>query len=61
MRREFIVSWIAMSVGAIAFAEAPKVDERHAEFTLANISDGKPATLADFRGKKVLLIQFTSW
>lgn len=61
MRREFIVSWIALSVGAIAFAEAPKVGERHADFTLANIADGKPVSLADFRGKKVLLIQFASW
>ncbi len=44
-----------------ARAAAPKVGERHADFTLANIADGKPVSLSDFRGKKVLLIQFASW
>lgn len=42
-------------------AASPKVGERHADFTLATISDGKPVSLADFRGKKILLIQFASW
>jgi peroxiredoxin len=44
-----------------ASAAAPKVGERHADFTLPNIADGKPVSLSDFRGKKVLLIQFASW
>lgn len=42
-------------------AAAPKVGERHADFKLANIADGKPVSLSDFRGKKVLLIHFASW
>ena len=39
----------------------PKVGERHVDFTLPNIDDGKPISLSQFRGKKVLLIQFASW
>jgi hypothetical protein len=40
---------------------APKVGQRHADFTLADVATGKPVSLSDFRGKKVLLIQFASW
>jgi hypothetical protein len=40
---------------------APKVGQRHADFTLADIATGNPVSLSDFRGKKVLLIQFASW
>ena len=65
MWRSVIGSLIAVSFGAalesVALADSPKVGERAAEFTLANIADGKPVSLADFRGKKVLLIQFASW
>jgi AhpC/TSA family len=39
----------------------PKVGERHPDFTLPDIQTGKPVSLTDFRGKKVLLIQFASW
>jgi hypothetical protein len=49
------------AAGTPASAAPPKAGERHADFTLANIADGKPASLSDFRGKKVLLIQFASW
>jgi peroxiredoxin len=44
-----------------AGADAPKVGERHPDFTLPSIATGKPLSLSDFRGKKVLLIQFASW
>lgn len=44
-----------------ASAAPPKVGERHPYFTLPGITDGKPVALSDFRGKKVLLIQFASW
>ena len=44
-----------------AAAVPPRVGERHPDFTLPSIADGTPAALADFRGKKVLLIQFASW
>ena len=40
---------------------APAVGARHPDFTLPNIADGKPVSLSDYRGKKVLLIQFASW
>jgi peroxiredoxin len=35
--------------------------EPHPEFTLPDIATGKPVSLSDYRGKKVLLIQFASW
>lgn len=40
---------------------SPVVGQSHPDFTLPNIRDGKPVSLSDFRGKKVLLIQFASW
>ena len=46
---------------APALGYEPKVGERHADFTLPDIRTGKPVSLSDFRGKKVLLIQFASW
>jgi hypothetical protein len=44
-----------------AASYAPKVGERHYDFTLPTIGDRTPVSLSDFRGKKVLLIQFASW
>jgi peroxiredoxin len=35
--------------------------EGHPEFTLPDIHTGKPVSLSDYRGKKVLLVQFASW
>jgi len=46
---------------AAAAPYAPKVGERHPDFTLPTIGDRAPVSLSDFRGKKVLLIQFASW
>ncbi len=40
---------------------APTVGGRHPDFTLADIATGKPVSLSDLQGKKVLLIQFASW
>jgi hypothetical protein len=37
------------------------VGDRHPDFTLPTITDGRPISLSDYRGKKVLLIQFASW
>ena len=51
----------AVGSGTPASAAPPNVGERHPDFTLPGITDGKPVTLSDFRGKKVLLIQFASW
>ena len=46
---------------ASAAPYAPKVGERHPDFTLPTIGDRTPVSLSNFRGKKVLLIQFASW
>ncbi len=47
--------------GASARPYAPKVGQRHPDFTLPRIDDRGPVSLSDFRGKRVLLIQFASW
>ncbi len=47
--------------GALASPYAPKVGERHPDFTLPTIDNRTPTALSSFRGKKVLLIQFASW
>jgi peroxiredoxin len=39
----------------------PRVGQRHADFTLSNVATGKPVSLSDFRGKKLLLVHFSSW
>lgn len=46
---------------ANAVSAAPRVGERYADFTLADIATGEAVSLSDFRGKRVLLIQFASW
>ena len=61
--------WTLMTLGSLATFTPevsagrynPKVGQRHPDFTLPTISDGKPVSLSQFRGKKVLLIQFASW
>jgi hypothetical protein len=49
------------SARAPAASYAPKVGQRHPDFTLPRIGDRAPVSLSDFRGRKVLLIQFASW
>ena len=58
-----LVASAILAVTAPAFADpyAPKVGQRHPDFTLPDIRTGKPVTLSDFRGKKVLLVHFASW
>ncbi len=55
----FVVA--ACTFSTPANAAPPAVGERHPDFTLADIADGKPKSLSDYRGKKLLLIQFASW
>jgi hypothetical protein len=61
----FAVADFGMILGstghASAVSYAPKVGEKHPDFTLPRIDDGAPVSLSSFRGKKVLLIQFASW
>ena len=52
---------LASTSFASAASYAPKVGERHPDFTLPTIGDRTPVSLSNFRGKKVLLIQFASW
>jgi hypothetical protein len=66
MRRQALaLAACGILVGASAVAPAasyaPKVGERHPDFTLPTIGDRTPVSLSNFRGKKVLLIQFASW
>jgi hypothetical protein len=53
--------FLAAVMPAQAAPYAPKVGQRHPDFTLPNIATGKPVALSDFRGKKVLLVHFASW
>jgi hypothetical protein len=52
---------LATAALAPAAGYRPAVGTRHPDFTLPSLETGKPVSLADFRGKKVLLVQFASW
>jgi len=54
-------AFLTTTTPASADPYAPKVGQRHPDFTLPDIRTGKPVSLSEFRGKKVLLIQFASW
>jgi hypothetical protein len=55
-----LLGW-ALAAPVRAQDYAPKVGEPQPAFTLPDIQTGKPVALTEFRGKKVLLIQFASW
>jgi AhpC/TSA family len=55
-----MLGW-ALAAPVLAQDYSPRVGEHHPEFTLPDMQTGKPVSLADFRGKKVLLIHFASW
>jgi hypothetical protein len=58
----FLLAFAECAFAAGAFpAAAADGGERHPDFTLPSIADGKPVSLSDYRGKKVLLMQFASW
>ncbi len=52
---------VLFALPAHAEPYAPRVGQRHPNFTLPTISDGKPVSLSQYHGKKVLLIHFASW
>jgi hypothetical protein len=54
-------AWGLLAAAARAAPHPPRVGERHPDFTLPRIDDGRPVSLSQFRGKKVLLIEFASW
>jgi hypothetical protein len=51
----------AMTPQCGAESYRPRIGERHPDFVLPMISDREAVSLSQFRGKKVLLIQFASW
>jgi hypothetical protein len=62
IRSPYLVVLAALAATpAEAAPYAPEVGRRHPDFTLPEIATGKPVSLSDFRGKRVLLIQFASW
>ena len=65
MRRLTAILLTVLSSGlpmsSLADGSEAKAGERYVGFTLPDIDTGKPVSLSDFRGKKVLLIQFASW
>ena len=55
----------ALAIGS-ALPTSPAVSAdaepwRYPEFTLPELATRRPVSLSDYRGKKVLLIQFASW
>ena len=52
---------LSAPTAAEAAPYAPQRGQRHPDFTLPDIATGKPVSLSDFHGKKVLLIHFASW
>ncbi len=44
-----------------ALSYPPQVGTMHPDFVLPEIDSRQPVSLSQFRGKKVLLINFASW
>ena len=63
LKRFLVLGAVLATLATSAWAETynPRVGERHVNFTLPAIDDGRPNSLEQLRGKKVLLIQFASW
>lgn len=63
------LKWVMLMCGCIfsftapsgAEGYSPRVGQLHPDFTLPNIADREPVSLAQFRGRKVLLVHFSSW
>lgn len=51
----------ALHSSVMAETYSPQVGKQHVPFTLPAIDDGRAISLEQFRGKKILLIQFASW
>ncbi len=67
MRIRTPLATLALFAAAAVAQAAPrpiseaKVGERHAEVRLPTIDRVETIALSDYRGKKVLLIEFASW
>lgn len=60
------IAFIVLATLLASFGQAqaqyePRVGSPHPRFTLPALDDARPVSLADFRGKKVLLVQFAAW
>lgn len=53
--------WPAAAGAAEAATVGKRVGQIFPDFVLPAIDDRRPVALSDFRGKKVLLIEFASW
>ncbi len=65
-----MLSWIVLFIFGLFFsgnvltaapAYPPQVGTVHPDFVLPEIDSRQPVSLSQFRGKKVLLINFASW
>lgn len=56
-----VIVILALGLGAAAGRYPPRPGSAHPELTLRSVTDGKLVSLSDFRGKKLLLINFASW
>ena len=54
-----LASWLAVAQGSPWYA--PEVGQPHADFVLPRIDSREAVSLSQYRGRKVLLIQFASW
>jgi peroxiredoxin len=52
---------VTCAPSAVGEPYAPRVGQRHPDFTLPILNDRRPVSLSSFRGKKVLLIHFAAW
>ena len=49
------------AVPSDAYGYSPRVGQVHPDFVLPGIADREPVSLSQFRGRKVLLVNFASW
>ena len=52
-----VIASSPLAAGGYAIREG----EAHPDFVLPSVRDTRPVALSQFRGKKVLLIHFSSW
>ncbi len=65
-----VISWMLLLIFGLFFSGTaqtaapsypPQVGIVHPDFVLPEIDSRQPVSLSQFRGKKVLLINFASW
>lgn len=58
---KLVIALLGMMALPSAILAQLKVGEAYPDFILPRIDNREAVALSDFRGKKVLLIQFASW